>query len=197
VASVDGNNVYSRRPVMPVVGCQQLHVNQNENYEMNSRRTITVVILSAFLIVAAVAVSQGQSSKGSTSPDIQKAVLARLAEIQDAAQALDPDKVFSFVMENDKGALAQNGRLFLTRKEALESTKQGFQGLQKVSYRFDGQHITLLSPAVALAVGEGESSATLDDGRVLSTHFVQSVVFVWTNGEWKVFHSHRSFPAAR
>jgi ketosteroid isomerase-like protein len=164
---------------------------------MNSRKTITLIIVSGSLIIAAVGVSQGQSSRNSTSSEVQKAVLARLAEIQDAAQALDPDKVFSFVMENDKGALAQNGELFLTRKEALESIKQGFQRVQKVSYRFDEQHVTSLSPTVALVVGEGESSATLDDGRTLSTHFVQSVVFVLTNGEWKVFHSHRSFPSAK
>jgi ketosteroid isomerase-like protein len=155
---------------------------------------MAVVFVS--VIIAAV-VPQGQSSKNSTSPDAQKMVLARLAEIQGAAQALDPDKVFSFVMENDEGALAQNGKLFLTRKEALESTKQGFRGLQKVSYQFDKQHVTVLSPTVVLAVGEGESTATLDGGRVLDTHFVQSVVFVLTNGEWKVFHSHRSFPPAK
>jgi len=164
---------------------------------MNSRRTLSTVVVSVCLIIAAVAVSLGQSSNSSTSPDVERAVLARLAEIQDAAQALDPDKVFSFVMENDNGALAQNGTLLLTRKEALESTKRAFQGLQKASYRFDEQHVTLLSPTVALAVGEGESSATLDDGRTLSAHFVQSVVFVLTNGEWKVFHSHRSFPPAK
>lgn len=164
---------------------------------MNSRKIITATFASAFVIIAAVAVSQGQSGNSATPPDVQKAVLARLAEIQGAAQALDPDKVFSFVLENDAGALAQNGKLFLTRKEALESTKQGFRGLQKVSYQFDKQRVTLLSPTVALAVGEGDSSATLDDGRVLDTHFVQSVVFVLTNGEWKVFHSHRSFPPAK
>lgn len=164
---------------------------------MNSRKIMTVAFASAFVIIAAIAVSRGQSTKNSASPDIQKAVLARLAEIQSAAQALDPDKVFSFVLENDAGALAQNGKLFLTRKDALESTKQGFRGLQKVSYQLDEQHVTLLSPTVALATGEGSSSATLDDGRILTTRFAQSVVFVLTNGEWKVFHSHRSFPPAR
>jgi len=164
---------------------------------MNSRKIITAAVTSAFVIIAAVAVSQGQSGKTSTSPDVQKAVLARLTEIQNAAQALDPDKVFSFVLENNAGALVQNGKLFLTRKEALESTKQGFQRLQKVDYRFDQQHITLLSPTVALATGEGSSSATTDDGRTFTTQFAQSVIFVLTNGEWKVFHSHRSFPPAK
>ena len=164
---------------------------------MNSGKIKTVGFASAFVIMAAVAVSQGQSSKNSASAHVQKAVLARLAEIQIAAQALDPDKVFSFVLENDAGALAQNGKLFLTRKEALESTKQGFQGLQSVSYQFDEQRVTVLSPTIALAAGEGSSSATLDDGRTLTTRFAQSVVFVLTNGGWKVLHSHRSFPPAK
>jgi hypothetical protein len=163
---------------------------------MNCSKIVAAAFVSAFGIVVAVAASQGQSSKNSTSSDVQKAVLARLLEIQNAAQSLDPDKVFSFVLENDAGALAQNGKLFLTRKEALESTKRGFQGLQKVSYRFDEQHVTALSPTVALVTGEGSSSATLDDGRTLTTRFAQSVVLVLTNGEWQVLHSHRSFPSA-
>ena len=163
---------------------------------MYSRKTVTLAAASVLVIIALITVARGQSSKGSTPPDIQKAVLARLAEIQKAAQALDPDKVFSFVLENDGGALAQNGKLFLTRKEALESTKQGFQRLQKVDYRFDQQHVTLLSPTVALATGEGSTSATTEDGRTFATRFAQSVILVLTNGEWMVYHAHRSFPPA-
>jgi ketosteroid isomerase-like protein len=163
---------------------------------MNWRTIIIVAGASALVVLAAVSVSRGQAGKTSTAPDVQKAVLARMAEIQQAAQALDADKVFSFVLENDAGALAQNGKLLLTRKEALESTKQGLQRLQRVEYRFDQQHVTLLSPTIALAVGEGSSSATTDNGRAVDTRFVQSVVLVLTNGEWKVFHSHRSFPSA-
>jgi ketosteroid isomerase-like protein len=188
--------VWIRGKRLPEAECRPSHVNK-KNEQMNSRKIMTAAFISSFVIMAALAVSQGQSRKDSTSSDVQKAVLARLVEIQNAAQALDPDKVFSFVLENDAGALAQNGKLFLTRKEALESTKQGFQGLQKLSYRFDEEHVTVLSPTVALATGEGSSSATLDDGRTLTTRFAQSVVFVLTNGEWKVLHSHRSFPPAK
>lgn len=157
----------------------------------------TAAVAAALVILAAVAFSQTQSSRNTNSPDVQRAVLTRLAEIQKAAEALDADKVFGFVMENDAGVLAQNGKLFLTRTEALESTKAGLQRLQKVSYRFDEQHVTVLAPTIALATGEGSSSATLEDGRTITTHFAQTVVFVLTKGEWKVFHSHRSFPPPR
>jgi hypothetical protein len=79
---------------------------------MNSRKIIATTVVSALVIIAAATISQGQSGKGAAPPDVQKAVLARLAEIQNAAQALDADKVFSFVLDNDAGALAQNGKLF-------------------------------------------------------------------------------------
>jgi len=164
---------------------------------MVSTKIETVAVAAALLVLTFVTSSQGQSNQNPASPDVEKAVLARLTEVQSAAQALDPDLVFSFVLENDKGSLVQNGKLFLTRKEALESTKQGFQGLRKVDYRLDQQHVALLSPTVALATGEGSSSATTEDGRTFTTRFAQSVVLVLTNGEWKVFHAHRSFPPAK
>jgi ketosteroid isomerase-like protein len=164
---------------------------------MRSKKTKTVAVAAAFLVITFAIASQGQSNKNPVPPDVEKAVLARLTEIQSAAQTLDPDSVFSFVMENDKGSLVQNGKLFLTRKEALESTKLGFQGVRKVDYRFDQQHVALLSPTVALVTGEGSSSATTEDGRTFTARFAQSVVLVLANGEWKVFHAHRSFPPVK
>ena len=140
--------------------------------------------------------TRGQADK-SARPAPEDAVLARLAEIQAAAQALDADKVFSFVVDNDRGALIQNGQFYLTRKEALESTRRGFQVLQKIEYKFNQQHVTFPSPSVALATGEGVSSATTVDGRTFTTAFTQSVLLTLTNNEWKVFHAHRSFPPAR
>ena len=133
----------------------------------------------------------------SRTTDIEKAVLERLAEIQGAAQGMDPELVFSYVLENDKGALITDGRLMLTRQDALESTKRGFQGLQSVVYRFHQQHVTVLSPTVALAIGEGSTSFTTADGSSFITPFAQTVVFVLADGEWKVLHAHRSFPQAR
>ena len=164
--------------------------------DMRIPRVRTILIVSVGILAVAViaSVSHGQAAKFSDPANVGKAVLARLDEIQNAAQALDADKVFSFVLENDQGALVQNGKLFLTRKNALESTKKGFQGLQKVDYQLNQQHVTLLSPTVALVVGEGSSSATTGDGRTFTTPFAQSVVLVLTNREWKVFHAHRSFP---
>jgi CMP-N-acetylneuraminic acid synthetase len=156
------------------------------------RKISTIAAALVLVIISAATALQCQSNKNTAMSDIEKAIQARLDEIQNAAQALNPDKVFSFVLDNNQGALVQNGKLFLTREQALESTKQGFQGIQKIAYQFDKQHITLLSPTVALAVSEGLTSVTTNEGRTFTRRFAQSVVFVLTNGEWKVFHSHQS-----
>ena len=160
------------------------------------RFTIKHFVLAVLAVTAIGSLSWGQAPKPSAS-SAEKQILNRLAQIQQAAEALDAEKVFSFVLENDQGALVQNGRLLLTRSEALASTKRGFDGLQKVSYKIDQQHISLLSPTIALAIAEGVSVATTRDGATFNTPFTQTVVFVLTNSEWKVFHAHRSFPTAR
>jgi SnoaL-like domain len=162
-----------------------------------SAKAAFITVAGVFAVATIISTAWSQAAKGPDPKDIEKAVRARLAEIQDAAQGLDPDKVFGFVLENDTGSLVQNGRLFLTRKEALESTRQGFRGLEKVDYRFNQEHVTLLSSTVALAVGEGMSSATTQDGRTFTRPFAQSVILILTNAEWKVFHAHRSFPPAK
>lgn len=148
----------------------------------------------ALMIAAVVLASQGQTAR---TTDIEKAVLEQLTGIQDAAENMDVEAVFSYMLENDKGSLISDGRLMLTRQEARESTKRGFEGLEKVSYKFDRQFVNVLSPTIAVAIGEGTSSVTTLDGRSFVTPFAQTVVFVLTDGEWKISHAHRSFPRAR
>ncbi len=164
---------------------------------MTEKAKPTFRLFSVVTVLFITIVSHAQPVKYSAPPDIEKAVLAKLGEIQKAAEALDPDGVFSHLMENDNGALIQGGRIFLTRSEALESTRQGFQRISKIEYKFDQQHVSMLSPGVALAVGEGVATATTIDGRTFNNRFAQSVVFMLTDGEWRVFHSHRSSPPAR
>ena len=159
----------------------------------NSRIGIAAItavgLVCAGLLVSA---SPGTPPPGGRAVGGTNSVLERLEEIQRAAEELNAEKVFSFVLENDAGSLVQGGRLFLTREAALESTRQGFLDLQKVEYQFQEQHVTLLSPSIALAVGKGSTSVQTSDGTQIVRPFLQSVVLVLTNGEWKVFHAHRS-----
>ena len=155
------------------------------------------VEVGCIVMVGTVTAALGQTGGSALLSDVEKAVELRLTEIQAAAQALDPEKVFSSVLENDKGALVEDGKLHRTRDDALQSTQRGFRRLKKIDYQFDQQHITLLSRSVALAVGEGSTSATTVDGKTFHTRFAQTVILTLNDGEWKVIHAHRSFPRQR
>jgi ketosteroid isomerase-like protein len=146
------------------------------------------LFLAAAALVMCATIGRGAES-------VETAVLARLAEMQAAAEALDPDALFRFVAADAQAPIAENGVLFLTRDEALESTRNGFRGVTAISYTFRRQQVSVLGADAALVVGEGTTSITLEDGRTLSIPFAQSVVFTLRDGEWIVLHAHRSSPS--
>jgi ketosteroid isomerase-like protein len=160
---------------------------------MPSPKPTIPLILIAVLTGFASAGEMGSAEREA----IERAVLEVSAKMERAAEAMDADRLFEFVLENDKGSIIQGGRMLRTRSEALESTRTGLQGLEKVDYVFHQQHVTVVSPTVALVTAEGSSSLQTTDGRTVTLPFAQSVLFVLSDGQWKVLHAHRSFPANR
>lgn len=155
--------------------------------------------LRAFLVMACVPfmlMTQHDAKKmsGEQQQAIEQAIVDAQAKMQQAAQQGDVDALYKFVLEMDKGVIIEDGRIRWTRQEALNSTKQGLQGLKDLSNVYTQKHITVISPAMALWVGEGTSSAILQDGRQISAPFAESILFVQKDGQWKVFHAHRSVP---
>jgi uncharacterized protein (TIGR02246 family) len=128
---------------------------------------------------------------------IEKAVLETNAQMTKAAESLDVDRLFSYVLENDKGAIVQYGNVLLTREQALEQTRRNLQGISKLEYRWNQQLVNVVSPAVAVLVAQGESHVTTEQGQSFTTPFAQTVVFVLTDGHWKVLHAHQSTPVRR
>jgi hypothetical protein len=137
--------------------------------------------------------AMNESSRGA----IEKAVVEVNAQMTRAAQDLDAGRLFSFMLDTDKGSVIQNGNLMLTREQALAQVKNNFRGIGKIEYRWKQQHVTVISPTVAILVAEGESSATTQQGETFGGPFAQTVVFVLTGGEWKALHAHWSSPVRR
>lgn len=125
---------------------------------------------------------------------IEQAIVDVQAKMQQAAQQGDVDALYAYVLEMDKGVIIEDGRIRWTRQEALGATKQGLQGLKNLVYSYTKKNVTAISPDAALWVGEGTSSATLQDGRQISAPFAESILFMKHAGQWKVFHAHRSVP---
>jgi hypothetical protein len=112
----------------------------------------------------------------------------------EAGEAVDADRLFSFMLETDKGSVIQNGVVMVTRQEALERVRSNLRGISRIQYRWKNRYVKVLSPEVAVLVAEGESTATTSAGDTFTTPFAQTVVFVREAGSWKAIHAHQSSP---
>ena len=134
-----------------------------------------------------------------TAPDaavaaIEKAVLETNAKMTAAANSLNADAFFEYILDSAKGVIIQNGTLFKSRQEALEAVRRGFLGIAKLERQIDNPQVTVVSPELALLTGEGTTHATFTDGREITTHFAVSLIFQLKDGQWKVLHGHYSTP---
>lgn len=126
----------------------------------------------------------------------EKAILATHDQIVTAAEKLDAETMFSYILENDKGAIIQDGRLF-TRQQSMDSVKQSFAGTTNVKYNFQQRNVKMLSPTIALFTGTGNVTVTIESGESFTSEFANTSVFVLQNKEWKIIHGHHSIPNPR
>jgi uncharacterized protein (TIGR02246 family) len=150
-----------------------------------------LVLLGLFVSVAA---GGSVSTQRADTKSVEDAILAVSAEMTKAGEALDADRLFSYMLETDKGSVIQNGVFLATRQEALERVRNNLGGVSKIQYRWKRQYVTVLSPEVALLTAEGESTATTTAGDTFTAPFAQTVVFVLRAGTWKAIHAHQSSP---
>ncbi len=162
---------------------------------MNNKLKI-ILFLACVSVVWAVQNNKSDISKEQHTA-VEQEILNVHREIVKAAENLDADALFHYVLDKCKGVIVQDGRIMMTRKESLDTTKQGLEGLKDVSYKFNKKNITLISPTVALWVADGTTSVTTVDEQKFTVDFAETVVFIKTDSQWKIFHAHRSMPNPR
>jgi uncharacterized protein (TIGR02246 family) len=156
---------------------------------------VSVLGLAALALAALLVSAQSKPAERASVPSaIEKAVLETNDKMTRAADSLNADAFFEYVLDSGKSPVIQNGIVFKTRQEALESVKRGFAGLAKTERRFDHPQVTVLSPDAALLTSDGTVFATLPDGRTLTNRFAVSLVFVRKDGRWRLLHGHYSAP---
>ena len=158
--------------------------------------TRSIRCLSLLLLVFGAA-RVGASEGVGDAQSVEKAVLAVHQKMTEAASELDAEGFFAFILDSAKGPVIQDGRLFVTRAEALETVRRGFEGVVSVDRTYETTDVTVISEQAALLTGKGRSTVTLEDGRSVSGPFAVSLVFVMRDGEWKVLHGHYSVPNPR
>jgi ketosteroid isomerase-like protein len=136
----------------------------------------------------------GQAIPAPPPPAAEMAIRRSLAEMRTAAERMDAEALYAFVLDTSVPPVIENGELAATRHVALERTTLDFRGLASLAYAYEQESIVLLSATTALWIGSGTGRARLEDGRELSVPFAETVVLLEDAGRWKVLHAHRSVP---
>ena len=160
-----------------------------------SSRTLLIPLGMVFAGLLAPISLRAESKPAAPDPavaTIEKAVIETSAKMTQAANSLNADAFFEYILDSGKCVIIQNGNLFKTRQEALEAVKRGFVSLTKLERQIDNPQVTVISPELALLTGDGTTNATLTDGRVMTSHFAVSLIFQLKDGQWKVLHGHYS-----
>jgi len=125
---------------------------------------------------------------------IEQAVLETNAAMTKAANSLDAEAFFEFISDSNQTRIIQEGTIFKSRDDAFQAVKRGMQRMSKVERHLDNPHVTVLAPNIAMLTSEGSVTAVLNDGRIMDSRFVVSLLFVLEHGHWKVLHGHYSAP---
>ena len=152
---------------------------------------------SAFLLLVLGSVRFGAADDAVDAGAVEAAVLEAHHQMTAAAEALDAEEFFAFILDSARGPVIEDGRLFANRADALEAVRTGFEGVASVERVYETTDVTVISEEAALLTGNGTSTVTLQDGRRLDGRFAVSLVFVLRDGAWRVLHGHYSIPNPR
>lgn len=156
---------------------------------------IVLVLVTAAAAGSAVLTERTHSTPSTQAQgDVEAEIRAAHEQMMQAAQRRDVEALYAFVLDGDTPPIIEDGQVRGTRAAAHQITEQGFRGVTSVDYSYTRRHITVLSPATALWIGEGTGSAVLTDGRQITAPFAETILFVRRDGQWKVLHAHRSAP---
>lgn len=153
----------------------------------------SVVLIAGLWQMVCAEAEKDQSSESLSSAAVEKAVLKVHDELIAAAENRDAETMFSYILDNDKGAIIQDGQM-MSRQEALQQIRQAFERVSAIKYDFTKRQVNVLSSEIALMTAAGTTKTTIPTGETFTAAFANSSVFVLGEGGWKIIHGHHSTP---
>lgn len=157
------------------------------------KKVIYLITVLSVLVLMGAKKQSCCPTKATQCNSLEKAILDTHNQLITAAEKLDAETMFSYILDNDKGAIARDGQL-MTRSEAKNQIEQAFTQITGIKYEFQQRNIKLLSPEVALLTAAGTTTSTIKSGESFTSSFANTSVFVLKGDGWKIIHGHHSIP---
>lgn len=145
------------------------------------------------LIAADPALPTGAPGESITA--IENAVLDAHDAMIVATEALDFPRLEALLLNTNRGALITDGRVTLSRDDAVATIRRECESLRGLHYGFARRLVTLLSPTSAMIVAEGTITAHTAEGVTFTRPVAQTIIFMRADAGWRVIHMHSSSPA--
>ena len=157
------------------------------------KKGLILIVIIAVMLLVGMEHAEKPALTEEQIKEIQEAVLKSHLEIIKDAESLDADKFYESILDGGKATIVQDG-IIMSRKESLEMTKMGFEGLKKLKYEFSKEAVKVLSPETAIYTGQGKAMFTFYSDETVDRDFAVTSVFVLKDGRWKIIHGHHSTP---
>ena len=156
-------------------------------------RTMTVVLAVVTLALASYA-GAGPKLSDTERAKIESEIKAGVQAIVAAVNALDADKAFAHFSSSPDFREATNGSLTSSHEALLAKYREAYAKLRSQDRRVADEHITVLSPDLAMYTAGGTFLLTDKSGK--STPPIPIAwTFLWRREgtQWKVVNAHQSF----
>jgi len=126
--------------------------------------------------------------------EIVRQIDDRRRELIAAVERLDFDKVSTFFSTAEDVAYAGGGSMAPSRRAALRRYQGIFGALKQVDIDIGQSTIAVLGPEAAVITMQGRVATTDTAGLESQAPFVWTIVWVRSDGEWKMLHANQSYP---
>jgi len=153
------------------------------------RRGTIAALAAAALVVACQPAALTDADRAA----IEDEITQLYAEQTAAINAGDAEGWLAYFEPGDDFRMAYHGEL--TDWSAMEATtREMFEGLSDIQFRWLGNHIQVLSRDIAIVTSLWEWSSTDPDGVVETDGGTWTVALVKKDGAWKIVNASESFP---
>ncbi|MBV5281521.1 MAG: nuclear transport factor 2 family protein [Paludibacter sp.] len=158
------------------------------------RQKIYSFILTGFMTFGVCGFSYSQDLSSTLIKKIENEISLAFDKSIKAGERLDVTGISECINDSLKTGFIDNGFYFKSFEELMVGFKSGIKGLEYQKFNIDTKKITVLSENSVLLTTNGNFSAKVFDGRMLTGQFAWTFVYSKINGKWKVIHSHMSNP---
>ncbi len=152
----------------------------------------TIYLILAFVAILVIACNNQKDNALTTEQKsvVENEISTATANLFKAFESLDPNKTYSFFLQNEDFAAATQGTLMTDYRAVLDTMKLHMGSFQKEQILVKNQKIYVINKDAAVISVATIVDLALKSGAEMKIPFAFTILWVRKDGDWKVVHYH-------